>query len=381
MLKRIDITEIEGFRLGNAEDKRRGTGCTVIISEEGATAGVDVRGSAPATRETDLLKSENSIQKINAVLISGGSAYGLEAGSGVANELERKNIGYKIGEICVPIICQASLFDLWVGRDDIRPDKLMGMKCVENAYLGKFSHGNYGAGTGASVGKLFGIERAMKTGLGTYACQIDELQIGAVTAVNALADVYDVNGKIVAGMLDDDGWTIMGSITVLKENVLPDKNDEEKLDDDAESLNHHTDTEDVNLSEGSEETKEAKEESLDKEDEREEINESIFDKIDLPFNTTISCLITNAKLTKAECNKLASILHDGFARAIKPVHTSMDGDTIFVMTTGAVDVNFDAFAALSTDIVQYSIIDSALSAEDAYNLKSASHFIKDEMMR
>lgn len=333
--RKIDIRDIKGFKLGNAENLEAGTGCTCIVCENGAVAGVDVRGGGPATRETDLLRSENSIERINAVVLSGGSAFGLEAGSGVMRELAEKNIGFAVGNHRVPIVCQASLFDLEVGRADIFPDVEMGRQAVRNAYEGVFSCGNRGAGTGASVGKLCGMDRAMKSGLGSYACGDDVLQVGAIVAVNALGDVYDGANNIAAGVLNEEHTRIEGSVRTLKQLVhtgyVIDRKEEAALR---------------------------------------------YKKLgyDVNFNTTIACLITNAKFTKAQANKLASILHDAYARAIKPVHSTMDGDTIFVMSTAEADVNFDAFAALATDIMQYSIIDAAMSCEDAYGMKSAKHF-------
>ena len=429
----INVSDIEGFKLGNAEDLKAGTGCTVIISEEGALAGVDVRGGAPATRETELLKSENTVQKINAVVISGGSAFGLESASGVMNSLDEKNIGFKASGINVPIVCSASLFDLNVGSKYVRPDIDMGMKAVENAYKNEFKSGNFGAGTGTTVGKIYGIERSMKTGLGTFACQIDNLQIGAITAVNAVGDIYDDNNKIIAGPLSEDKTEILSTIMAHKERILGINNnsniDNSKNDflenDFSESENLEKNTlENYNLEKDNLEKDNLEKENLEKnsiendnnDDESEDIKasnildkkisdeilriegrngegilpipdnnkpneikilegDSLFgDEDDMIFNTTISCLITNAKLTKVQANKFASILHDAYARAIKPVHSSLDGDTIFVMTTGKVEADFDSLAALSTDILQYAIINSARNAEPAYGLKSASSF-------
>ena len=170
-LQKIDISEIDGFRLGNAENRIKGTGCTAIICEKGAVGGVDVRGGAPATRETDLLRSENTVEKVNAVVLSGGSAFGLESASGVMRALADRGVGFSVGEgINVPIVCGASLFDLAVGDSRAFPDVNMGIDAVRNAYRGGFRHGVYGAGTGATVGKMLGHKRAMKTGLGTFAC-------------------------------------------------------------------------------------------------------------------------------------------------------------------------------------------------------------------
>lgn len=381
MFGRVDITDIKGFKLGNAENTDAATGCTVIIAEKGATAGVDVRGGGPATRETDLLRSENTIDKIHAVVISGGSAYGLEAGSGVMRELENMKIGHRVSNCIVPIVCQASLFDLNVGQPDVRPDRTMGVKAVHNAFCGgEFHHGNYGAGTGASVGKFYGMNRAMKTGLGTFACSDGEIEVGAITAVNAFADVYDGRNHVIAGLLSADGKRIDGTIRPLKNCVAAEssynmKNKMEpffnKRKEEEEFAEPET-MEEVRVKPAPSETVEPVEP-----EETSAVNKEPEDMgYGITFNTTISCLITNAKLTKAQCNKLASILHDGYARAIKPVHSTMDGDTIFVMTTGEKDVNFDAFAALATDIVQYSVIDGAISAESAYGLPAAREFLR-----
>lgn len=391
MFGRVDITDIKGFKLGNAENTDAATGCTVIVAEKGATAGVDVRGGGPATRETDLLRSENTIDKIHAVVISGGSAYGLEAGSGVMRELENMKIGHRVGNCIVPIVCQASLFDLNVGQSDVRPDRTMGVKAVHNAFCGgEFHHGNYGAGTGASVGKFYGMNRAMKTGLGTFACSDGEIEVGAITAVNAFADVYDGRNHVIAGLLSADGKRIDGTIRPLKNCVAAESsyNMKNKMEPffnkrrEEVELEEPETTEDVpDAPETAEVIQEpVKEETPAVSEEPEETSAANEESEDMgygiTFNTTISCLITNAKLTKAQCNKLASILHDGYARAIKPVHSTMDGDTIFVMTTGEKAVNFDAFAALATDIVQYSVIDGAIAAESAYGLPAAREFLR-----
>lgn len=391
MFGRVDITDIKGFKLGNAENTDAATGCTVIVAEKGATAGVDVRGGGPATRETDLLRSENTIDKIHAVVISGGSAYGLEAGSGVMRELENMKIGHRVSNCIVPIVCQASLFDLNVGQSDVRPDRTMGVKAVHNAFCGgEFHHGNYGAGTGASVGKFYGMNRAMKTGLGTFACSDGEIEVGAITAVNAFADVYDGRNHVIAGLLSADGKRIDGTIRPLKNCVAAESsyNMKNKMEPFFNKRREEVELEEPETTEDvldAPETAEVIQEQVPEEapavsEEPEETSAANEESEDMgygiTFNTTISCLITNAKLTKAQCNKLASILHDGYARAIKPVHSTMDGDTIFVMTTGEKAVNFDAFAALATDIVQYSVIDGAIAAESAYGLPAAREFLR-----
>lgn len=318
-MKEIDIKDIKGFRIGSFEDADAATGVTVIISEKGAAAGVDVRGGGPATRETDLLKPENMVQEINAVVLSGGSAYGLEAGCGVMDFLEKKGVGFDVGVGLVPIVCGASLFDLVVGDSRVRPDKAMGKAACENAYAGVFFEGNHGAGTGASVGKYRGPGRMMKSGQGAGAVEIGSLQVGAVSAVNALGDIIDEDGKQIAGILSEDGSALMSTSDIIKEDIA------RQFD--------------------------------------------IF-----KGNTTISCILTNGKLTKAQCTKLASIAHDGYARAIRPVHSTADGDTIFVMATGEVEVNFDALAVLATEQIEKAIVRAVKTAEPAYGLKAAKDF-------
>lgn len=320
-MKNIDITDIKGFKIGNAEDVKAATGVTAIIAEQGATAGVDVRGGGPATRETDLLKPENMVQEINAVVLSGGSAYGLEASCGVMEFLEEKGLGFDVGIGIVPIVCGASLFDLVVGDPKVRPNKEMGRRAAENAFAGDFHRGNHGAGTGASVGKYRGPERMMKSGLGASAVEAGRLQVGAISAVNALGDVFGQKGEQLAGLLSEDKRSMVSTSEAVKDDIA-----------------------------------------------------RMFDVF--KGNTTISCILTNGKLTKAQCTKLAAIAHDGYARVIQPVHTTADGDTIFVMATGEVDVNFDALAVIATEQIVAAIEDAVLQAESAYGLKSASDFIK-----
>ena len=469
-MKIISVTDIGDFKLGNAEDSEKGTGCTVIICEKGAVGGVDVRGGGPATRETDLLRSENTVNAVNAVVLSGGSAFGLEAASGVMRELSEMRVGFDVGDdIIVPIVCGASLYDLPVGDRKAFPDVSMGIQAVQNAFDGVFSNGNHGAGTGATVGKMKGYERAMKTGLGTFACGDGVVEVGAIAAVNAVGDVYNGAGNIIAGLRSEDGETIYGTIKTLKGMV----HDDIRLVDDSTSFINRSDieealaaaarqfeeenpsseeqapetTEDASEALGvpaeetsaeapeviTEETPEEPVEEISEEPEKpseeepevndvpseetaeeiveepeaEETSEEVIEEpeevfeetqaeepveekaeeaaqeeepvvltreemgYDIVFNTTISCLITNAALTKSQANKLASILHDAYARAIKPVHGTLDGDTVFVLATGKQKVNFDAFAALATDVMQYAIIDGAMSAEGAFGLPAA----------
>ena len=320
-MKEIKITDISGFKIGHAQDIEGATGCTVIISEKGATAGVDVRGGGPASRETELLKPVNMVEQIHAVMLSGGSAYGLDAGAGAMTFLEEAGVGFDVGVGVVPIVCGAALFDLVVGDPKSRPDKEMGYQACKNAGNTEIAEGNAGAGIGASVGKFFGVERMMKCGLGTYAVQLGDLQVGAIVAVNALGDVVDVDtGKRIAGLLDDTKTALANTEEAMYAQYSEDKN--------------------------------------------------VFSG-----NTTIGCIVTNAKLTKSQANKMASIAHNGFARAIRPVHTMADGDTIFVMTTGEVEVMPDAVGALATDVMARAINNAARKAVPAYGLKVASDFV------
>lgn len=458
-MKIISVTDIEGFRIGNAENKEKGTGCTVIICEEGAVGGVDVRGGGPATRETDLLRSENTVNAVNAVVLSGGSAFGLEAASGVMRELSGRGIGFDVGTgITVPIVCGASLYDLAVGDPAAFPDVNMGMIAAQNAFEGLFQHGNHGAGTGATVGKYMGHERAMKSGLGTFACGDGFVEVGAVAAVNAIGDIYNGAGNIIAGLRSEDGETIYGTIKTLKgmvhENVslvddstsfinrseieealkdaekpeyeepVPEEPSyeetapketsliDELLDEPAAEAEipyetvsdedfseehvvepHEEPAEETHAEQEEDESsvlvpeeeastdeyvveEPAEEGSVEEEPPAELTREELG--YNIAFNTTISCLITNAELTKSQANKLASILHDAYARAIKPVHGTLDGDTVFVLATGKQPVNFDAFAALATDVMQYAVIDGATSATGAYGLPAARDMNKPE---
>ena len=421
----INITDIEGFKIGNAENKEKGTGCTVIVCEEGAVGGVDVRGGGPATRETDLLRSENTVNSVNAVVLSGGSAFGLEASSGVMRELSDRGVGFDVGTgIMVPIVCGASLYDLAVGDPSAFPDVNMGMVAVRNAYEGLFQHGNHGAGTGATVGKYMGHDRAMKTGLGTFACGDGFVEVGAIAAVNAIGDIYNGAGNIIAGLRSEDGASIYGTIKTLKGMV----HENVSLVDDSTSFINRSEIEEALKASEQQPAEESEQEEVSLIDEliasdppvEEPAEEEVIADLDSPeapeeefvsvepeetaeeeaaeeeteeapreltreeqgyniaFNTTISCLITNACLTKSQANKLASILHDAYARAIKPVHGTLDGDTVFVLATGKQQVNFDAFAALATDVMQYAIIDGATSAKSAYGLPAARDMKKPE---
>ncbi len=274
------ITDVSGLRVGHYTETRRPTGCTVIIAEAGATAGVDVRGAAPGTRETDLLNPVNMVEKVHAIVLSGGSAFGLDAASGVMRYLEEKKIGFDVGVAHVPIVPAAILFDLGVGDASIRPDAAAGYQACKSATADAREEGNVGAGTGATVGKLYGPQRAMKGGLGTASLTVAGVTVGAIVAVNAVGDVIDPNtGRILAGARTPDGKHLLDTRAAILAGDLP-----------------------KSMREGT--------------------------------ATTIGVVATDARLTKAQAQKIAGMAHDGLARSINPIHTMLDGDTIFALGTG-----------------------------------------------
>ncbi len=317
-MREIKLTEIEGIKIGHEQDMDGATGCTVVICEDGATAGVDVRGGAPGTRETDLLDPMNLVEKIHAVLLSGGSAFGLDAAAGIMQFLEERKIGFDVGVTTVPIVTGAVLFDLMIGDHRIRPDKAMGYRACEKAYDQVYSEGSVGAGTGATIGKYLGMEYVMKGGIGIFCVQVGDLKVGAVVAVNCMGDVINPKtGKIIAGILNEEK-TGLGN---------------------TEEMMIHNYREQKNLFQG---------------------------------NTTIGTVITNAKLTKAQANKIASMAHNGYARAIRPAHTMVDGDTVFVMATGDQEADVNVVGLLATRVVEEAIIRGVQKADTLYNIPTIS---------
>jgi L-aminopeptidase/D-esterase-like protein len=314
-MKQIEFTEIGGMKVGHAQDFEAATGCTVIISEKGATVGVDVRGGAPGTRETDLLNPVNLIQKVHAIILAGGSAFGLDAAAGVMQYLEAKKIGFDVRVTTIPIVCGAVLFDLAVGDHRIRPNKNMGYQACLNAGSAPCAQGNVGAGTGATVGKVRGPKHAMKSGIGCYALETDALKIGAMIAVNSLGDILDPEtGRKLAGPLNDDMKTL-------------------------------GDTEEIMI-------------------------RSYSEKKDLfAGNTTIGVVATNAALTKAQATKIASMAHDGYARTMRPAHSMYDGDTIFAMSTGDVEVDQSVVGLLAARVTEQAILAAVKEAKSLCGLK------------
>ena len=308
----ISIKDFPGIRIGNAQNVEGGTGCTVILSESGMCAGLDVRGGGPASRESELLKPLASAQTIHAVLLGGGSAFGLDAGGGVMQFLEEKDIGFDVGVTKVPLVCQSDLFDLTVADPHCRPYKAMGYEACKNAYLDNYQDGNFGVGTGATVGKFKGMDFCMKSGIGSYAVQIGELKVGAIVAVNALGDIYDHHsGRIVAGLLSEDRNSFANSAKLLYQSY---KVHENKYVD----------------------------------------------------NTTIGAIITNARFDKSQLCKIAGMTHNGYARSIRPVHTSADGDSIYALSVGTVAADCDMVGTLAADVMSEAILCAVRSAESAY---------------
>ncbi len=316
-MKEISIKDIENIKIGNAQDKKAGTGCTVIICEKGAPTGLDVRGGGPASRESELLKPVAAADSIHAVLLSGGSAFGLDAAGGVMQYLEERDIGYDVGITKVPLVCESCLFDLGVGDYQVRPDKEMGYEACVNAEAGNYKDGNEGAGTGATVGKLHGADGCMKSGIGSYAVQIRELKVGAIVAVNALGDIYDwKSGEKVAGLLAEDQNTF-----------------------------------------------------LDTEDEFYKSYAVVENKF--VENTTLGIVITNAKFDKTQLCKIASMTQNGYARSIRPVHTTADGDSIYAMSVGEVTADQDMVGTLAAQVMSEAILRAVMSAETDYGFIAA----------
>ena len=325
-IEEITFDAFENLKIGHAVNEEAATGCTVLIAEEGMAAGVDVRGGGPASRETTLLQPLASAEKIHAILLSGGSAFGLEAGCGVAEYLEEKGIGFDTGYAKVPLVCQSCIYDLGVGSSSVRPDKKMGYDACADAFEGKhrLDTGNVGAGIGATVGKARGGLSMMKSGLGMYALQMGQLKVGAIVVVNALGDIYhcETHEKI-AGLLN------------LERNGF----------DDCE-------TELMNL-----------------------MAKAASDNM-YTANTTIGVIVTNAAMNKMELQRVASAAHNGYARTIRPVHTSADGDSIYAVSTGTLEANNDIVSALATEAMARAVNNGVFAAEEKYGIPSAKSLKK-----
>jgi L-aminopeptidase/D-esterase-like protein len=318
------ITDVPGIEVGHAQDDEALTGCTVILCRKGAVGGVDVRGSAPGTRETDLLDPINLVEKVHAVMLAGGSAFGLDAASGVVRYLEKQKIGFNTGVAKVPIVPAAILFDLGLGRADRRPDLEMGYRAASSASPDARSEGNVGAGTGASVGRILGARQSMKSGIGMSSLDAGGgVVVGAIVAVNAFGDVVDPQtGAILAGARSR------------KKSVR------------AGDPDYFADTLKVMKT----------------------FSGRTVMTIATRFNTVIGAVATNAKLTKAEATKVAQMAHDGLARTIRPAHTMLDGDTIFAMSTGRRRADVTIVGAFAAEAFAQAVVRAARMAKSAGGL-------------
>jgi L-aminopeptidase/D-esterase-like protein len=315
------ITDVQGIKVGHFTESRKPTGCTVLIFEKGATAGVDVRGSAPGTRDTDLLNPVNTVQQVQAIVLSGGSAFGLAAADGVMRYLEEHGLGFHIGQAIVPIVPAAILYDLDFGDQKIRPTAESGYKACQAATTGRVEEGNVGAGAGATIGKMFGMKSAMKSGLGTASVRVGDtgIVVGAIVAVNAVGDVFDPKlGKIIAGARKPDGSGFLDTMQQWREGRGPEPT--------------------------------------------------------AGANTTIGVVATNVAFDKAQATKIAQMAHDGLARTINPVHTPYDGDTIFAVATGAIQTraNHGVIGAIAADAMSQAVLRAVMNARGLPGLPSYS---------
>ena len=309
----IPVTEVGPVCIGQTENPGAATGCTVFIAPKGMCAGLEVRGGGPASRESQLLNPWMAARSIHAIVLAGGSAYGLGAANGVMRYLEQNGIGYDTRYALVPLVVQSDIYDLSVGDASIRPDADMGYEAARRAMEDpNYKDGNYGAGCGATVGKYAGMDYCMKSGIGSYAIQIGELKIGAVVVLNALGDVYDwKTGRQIAGMLNEEKDGLRSTADYMRQS---------------------------------------------------------YAVVDNKFtgNTTICVVFTNARFEKAQLCKIAGMAHDGYARSINPVHTSADGDSIYAVSIGDIAADQDMVGAMAAEVVSEAIIRAVENAEGAY---------------
>jgi L-aminopeptidase/D-esterase-like protein len=321
----LTLTDVPGIEVGHAQDEEALTGCTVILCRHGAVAGVDQRGGAPGTRETDLLKPVNFVEHVHAVLLTGGSAFGLEAAGGVVRYLEERGIGFNVGVARVPIVPAAVIFDLALGRADRRPDATMGYRAAAAASRQPVAEGNVGAGCGASVGKILGMKQAMKAGVGSAAVRLSGgIVVGALMVVNAFGDVIDPRtGRIVAGARS----TRFGPVQVGEPGGFVD--------------------------------------TL-------ELMKTGLGRTLLQFvtrsNTVIGVVASNARLSKAEATRMAQMAQDGVARTIRPAHTMLDGDTLFALSTGNKRTDLSVLGAVAAEVVAEAILRAVYQARAAGGL-------------
>lgn len=313
------ICDVAGLKVGHHTDSRRPTGCTVVLCPQGATAGVDVRGAAPGTRETDLLAPENTVDQVHGLLLTGGSAFGLDAAGGVMRWLAERGHGFAVGPTRVPIVPAAVLFDLWLGDPAITPDAASGYAACEAASREAPTEGSVGAGTGATLGKLRGMAYAMKGGIGTASVTVGGVTVGALVVVNAIGDIVDpASGQLIAGARGDDGRPL-GMLQAILRGELP-----------AVPLSGTA--------------------------------------------TTLGIVATDACLDKAAARKLAQMAHDGLARTINPIHTVSDGDVIFSLATGTTGKRGDLrlLGPLAAEVTARAVLRAVRAATGLPGLPAAS---------
>lgn len=319
-MREIGILEVGGFRVGQAQDLEAATGLTVILCDRCSPCGVDIRGGGPASRETPLLDPRAASTGIHALVLSGGSAFGLDAAGGVMRYLEERDIGFDVGITKVPLVCQSCVFDLAIGRKDIRPDAAMAYAACEAASRESIQEGCVGVGTGCTVGKCCGAEFAMKSGVGTYAVEVGDIRVGAIVGVNAMGDVFDIDtGEQIAGLRTPDGKGLRSS--------------------------------------------------------EQEIYRQI-EESQTVTNTTIGAIVTNVRLDKAQMGKVAAMAHNGFARTIRPVHTSMDGDSIYALSVGDAVGSPDVVGTLAAYVMGKAVNRAVRAAHAMCRLPAACDLTK-----
>lgn len=321
-MQEIGFLEVGGFQVGQAEDAQAGTGVTVLLFDECAPAGVDIRGGGPASRETPLLAPVADAAGLHALVLSGGSAFGLDAAGGVMRFLEERGIGFDTGITPVPLVAQSCIFDLAIGDKSVRPDGAMAYRACENASRTELALGCVGGGMGATVGKFCGAPYAMKSGIGAYAVQVGAIRVGAIVVVNALGDIFDVDtGRQIAGLRTEDGRGLRSTEQQLYAGI--------------------------------------------------EVARNPFSANKTTTNTTIGAIVTNAAFSKAELTRVASTAHNGFARAIRPVHTTADGDSTYACSVGHEKADLNAVATLASYVMAKAIGVGVRAARDGFGLPCA----------
>lgn len=322
-MNEINIFEVGGLSIGQAQDLTAGTGITVLLFDTCCPAGIDIRGGGPASRETPLLSPQADAIGIHALALSGGSAFGLDAAGGIMRFLEERNIGFDVGVTKVPLVCQSCLFDLAIGDATVRPTQETAYQACKNASRSVFQEGCFGAGTGATVGKFYGKDRAMKSGIGAYAVAVGDVRVGAIVAVNALGDIFNIEtGKQIAGLRTPDGFSLASTEQALYTEM-------------ERAHNFFTSSQ----------------------------------------NTTIGAVITNASFDKATLTKIASMAHNGYARAIRPVHTTADGDSIYAVSTGQVRGDVNAVGTLAAFVMGKAIARAVSMATPMFGLPTVRSLV------